>query len=293
MRSWRSVVRGRPALSVAMATHNGERFLPQMLESLAAQTLQPDELVVRDDASEDGTVGILQAFGRRAPFRVDVISGGPRLGFAQNFVAASRQCSGGLIFFADQDDTWRRHKLARVARGVRAGDPMAIFHDFALQSDDGTQIAPSFYAVLAERGFSPQASVNGCSIAVTRGFVETWGWPPADTSVSHDVWVALLATAFDQRRTLEEVLIDYRLHEGNTSAWMPHAEAREFSDPGDDSSEVDILIDLLIKRWKVRRWTSVFLEVARERGHRIDPQASDRFAQSLRTNRRRHRRARK
>src|ERR1700712_3772221 len=102
MRSWRPVLTGRPSVSVAMATYNGERFLPEMLASLAAQTHPPDELVIRDDASDDGTVDILHAFARRVPFRVDVIAGGPRLGYAQNFVAASRACSGGVIFFADQ-----------------------------------------------------------------------------------------------------------------------------------------------------------------------------------------------
>ena len=40
MRSWRQTVLGRPAVSVAMATYNGERYLPEMLDSLAAQTLQ-------------------------------------------------------------------------------------------------------------------------------------------------------------------------------------------------------------------------------------------------------------
>ena len=60
--------------------------------------------IVRDDASEDGTVGLLHAFARRVPFRVEVVAGDRRLGYAQNFVAASQACRGSLVFFADQDD---------------------------------------------------------------------------------------------------------------------------------------------------------------------------------------------
>src|SRR3954464_9717794 len=123
MGSLRSALTGRPSISVAMATYNGERYLPEMLDSLAAQTLQPDELVVRDDASEDDTVSILHAFARRVPFRVEVLAGGPRLGYAQNFVTASRACSGGVIFFADQDDSWRPHKLATVSQHARRNRP--------------------------------------------------------------------------------------------------------------------------------------------------------------------------
>ena len=43
-------------ISVAMATYNGERYLPEMLDSLAGQTRLPDELVVRDDGSSDSTL---------------------------------------------------------------------------------------------------------------------------------------------------------------------------------------------------------------------------------------------
>lgn len=287
MRSLRQTILGRPAVSVAMATYNGERYLPEMLDSLAAQTQQPDELVVRDDGSEDGTVGILHAFARRMPFRVEVIAGGPRLGYAQNFVAASRACGGHVIFFADQDDTWRPPKLATVTHRIRRREPVAVFHDFALQSGDGTRQTPSVYALLAERGFGPATVVNGCSMAVTRAFVDTWGWPPADSHLHHDVWVAILSSAFGQRRYVASSLIDYRLHDDNASGWLPHPGARVFTEPGMRSTDAEILVDLLIKR-RVRARTRAFLDVLRERGHAVDPEAAERLARTLRRNRRRH-----
>jgi glycosyltransferase involved in cell wall biosynthesis len=287
MRSWRQTILGRPTVSVAMATYNGERYLPEMLDSIAAQTLQPDELVVRDDGSEDGTVGILHAFARRMPFRVEVISGGPRLGYAQNFVAASRACAGQLIFFADQDDSWRPPKLATVAHRVRRREPVAVFHDFSLQSGDGTRLTPSVYALLAERGFGPAAAVNGCTMAVTRRFVDTWGWPPEESHVHHDVWVAILSTAFGQRRYVASSLIDYRLHDDNASGWLPHPDARVFTEPHTEGSDVDLLVDLLIKR-RVRARTRAFMQVLRDRGDAVDAEASRRLARTLRKNRRRH-----
>lgn len=290
MRSWSSLVTGRPAVSVAMATYNGERYLPEMLESVAAQTHPPDELVVRDDASEDGTVGLLHAFARRVPFRVDVIAGGPRLGYAQNFVAASRACSGGMIFFADQDDTWRPPKLATVLRrAARRQLPQAFFHDFALQSEDGSELAPSYYALLAERGFPPATSFKGCSMAVTRGFLDYWGWPPADSHVSHDLWVALLSTAFGQRHNLPEPLIDHRLHATNASGWIPGLSSREFTQPGDGSGPVKLLIDLVVKPPRLGTRTRTFLHVLDRRGDALDPVLALRLRQLLRANQRHHR----
>src|SRR3954447_12767723 len=290
MRSWRSVLTGRPSISVAMATYNGERYLPEMLESLAAQMRQPDELVIRDDASEDGTVSILHAFARRVPFRVEVMAGGPRLGYAQNFVAASRACSGGVIFFADQAASWRPAKLATVSQQARRGRPLALFHDFAVEADDGSLAAPSYYDLLAERGFPPAAALKGCTMAVTRAFVELWDWPPPGSPVSHDFWVALLSTAFGQRRNLPEPLIDHRLHGDNASGWIPDASSRAFTEPGDPVGPARLLIDLVIKPPRIGARTRTFLEVLDERGDAVDAESSERLRRLLRANRRRHRR---
>jgi glycosyltransferase involved in cell wall biosynthesis len=289
MTSWRAAVTGRPSVSVAMATYNGERYLPEMLESLAAQTTPPDELVIRDDASEDGTVGILHAFARRVPFRVEVLAGGPRLGYAQNFVTASRACSGGVIFFADQDDSWRPPKLATVSQRARRNKPLAFFHDFAVQAEDGSLVAASYYDLLAERGFPPEAALKGCSMAVTRAFVDLWGWPSPGSPISHDFWVALLSTAFGQRRNLHDPLIDHRLHHDNASGWIPDVSSREFTEPGDAAGPNRLLIDLVIKPPRLGARTRTFLDVLDQRGDAIDAESAERLRRLLRTNRRRHR----
>jgi glycosyltransferase involved in cell wall biosynthesis len=291
MASLRSVLTGRPSISVAMATYNGERFLPEMLESLAAQTLSPDELVVRDDASEDNTVAILHAFARRVPFRVEVIAGGPRLGYAQNFITASQACRGSLIFFADQDDLWRPPKLATVADRVRRRRPMAVFHDFSLVDDQGDRLADSFYDLLAESDLPPAAALKGCSMAITRGFADTWGWPSAESRVSHDFWVALLATAFDQRHNLREPLIDHRLHGDNASGWIPEGSSREITSAGDGAGPARVLIDLVMKPPQLKSRTRMFLEVLEERGNAVDAAAARRLRRMLRANLRRHRTA--
>lgn len=291
MASLRSVLTGRPVVSVAMATYNGERFLPEMLESLAAQTRVPDELVVRDDASDDGTVDILNAFARRVPFRVEVIAGGPRLGYAQNFVSASRACRGSVIFFADQDDSWRPTKLATVTQHISQRKPMAVFHDFALIDDHGERIAASFYDLITERGVPPVAALKGCSMAVTRQFVETWGWPPPGAPVSHDFWVALLSTGFGQRRNLSEPLIDHRLHDANASGWIPDASSRVFTHPGDGAGPARLLIDLVMKPPRLTKRTGAFLDVLDERGDAVDEAVAQRLRRMLRANLRRHRAA--
>ena len=277
-----------PGISVVMATYQGERYLPEMLDSLATQSRLPDELVVRDDASEDRTVEVLHEFARTAPFPVRVVPGDERVGYAQNFVAATRACSGDLVFFADQDDSWRPRKLAVIEASADLTLPQALFHDFTLVRD-GQVISPSYYDLLTERGLRPDVAIKGCTLAVTRPFLDLWDWPSAGSRVSHDFWIALLATAFDQRRNVPEQLIDHRLHESNASGWVPDASARVFTAEGDDSGSPALLVDLVLKPPNVPRRTQAFLEVLDAVGDRVDPQAAQRLRRVLRTNRRRHR----
>ena len=277
-----------PRISVVMATYQGETYLREMLESLAAQTRRPDELVVRDDASDDRTVAIVRDFAARAPFSVQVLADGTRLGYAQNFVAATAASSGDLVLFADQDDVWHADKLAVLEAEADCTVPQALFHDFTLMRD-GQVFEPSYYRLLEERGFPPAVAIKGCSSAVTRPFLDTWGWPPADSTVSHDFWVALLATAFGQRRNLEARLIDHRLHDDNASGWVPDESARVFTTPGDDAGAVRLLVDLVMKPPRLRLRTRAFLDVLDQRGDAVDPAAARRLRRVLRANRRGHR----
>jgi len=282
-------------VSIAMATYQGERYLPRQLQTLAEQTLAPTELVVRDDGSTDRTVEILHAFAAGAPFPVTVLAGEERLGYAQNFVAASQRCTGDLVFFADQDDEWRPAKLEVVAdacAGLGLDAPRALFHDFALMGADGAELAPSAYAVLEQRGLSRAVALKGCTLAVTRAFVGLWGWPPADTTISHDFWVALLATAFGQRTNLDAVLIDHRLHDSQASGWVPDDSSRTFTTAGTRVGDVELLLDLVLKHRRVKGWTRAFLDETDRVGDQVSAEAAARFRMRLRTHRRRYRRAR-
>jgi glycosyltransferase involved in cell wall biosynthesis len=289
MAAW-SVRRRRPSVSIAMATYQGETYLPRQLQSLADQTLEPRELVVRDDGSTDGTLEILRAFAARARFPVTVLEG-ERLGYAQNFVTAARYCTGDLLFFADQDDEWRPAKLETVAEAWEPGQPQALFHDFALMGADGAEFAPSAYAVLEQRGLGRVVALKGCTMAVTRAFVDLWGWPPAGTTISHDFWVALLATAFRQRTNVDAVLIDHRLHEEQASGWVPDDSSRTFTSADKPVGDLELMLDLVVKERRSVGWTREFLDVTDRVGDRVSPESAERFRKRLRTNRRRHRQA--
>jgi glycosyltransferase involved in cell wall biosynthesis len=117
-----------PSISIALAAYNGERYLREQLESLAAQSVLPLELVVCDDGSSDRTIAIVNSCTAAAPFPVVVHENSERLGYAGNFLEAARRCQGEVIAFCDQDDVWRRDKLERCGAEFLRAEVGVVVH---------------------------------------------------------------------------------------------------------------------------------------------------------------------
>src|SRR5262249_31104546 len=69
-------------VSVIIPTYNGSAFLLDCLSSVFRQTQPPDEIIVVDDCSKDGTASMVAALARDSPVPLRVIplvrnSGGP------------------------------------------------------------------------------------------------------------------------------------------------------------------------------------------------------------------------
>lgn len=108
-----------PPVTILLAAYNGGDHLAEQLDSIAAQTQATWRLIVSDDGSTDDSRAICAAFQTRmGASRVRLIDG-PGGGPTLNFLHLIQQApEGEALAFADQDDVWLPHKMARAMSGL-------------------------------------------------------------------------------------------------------------------------------------------------------------------------------
>lgn len=215
---------GPGRIAVLLSTYNGQRFLPEQLESLLVQTHRDWTLVWRDDGSRDGTTALLRSFAAQHGRGRCIEAGRPaRLGPTESFIALLRAALplGFDIFaFADQDDVWLPEKLARgrfVLASVPAVRPALycarqVFVDERLVRLGLSRRVrdPGFPGALA------QNVATGCTLMMNRRAAELVGASRPPAASYHDWWSYLLvagaggAVLADDRAT-----VLYRQHAGN------------------------------------------------------------------------------
>jgi hypothetical protein len=218
-------------LSVAMATFNGARYIGEQLDSIAAQTVVPSELVITDDASEDETVAIVRDFARTAPFTVHVHENPTRLGFRANFMRAISLCTSELIALCDQDDVWAPTKLAHTAAPFADPDVLLCYHEAWLIDSVGERLGLAHIYPLLER--NPPSSANpmrnpyGFAMVIHRrllAFSDLWAQSVDNLQLhqpmAHDQWLFFLASAFGTVAYVDEPLAGYRQHGSNAYGFV-------------------------------------------------------------------------
>lgn len=209
-----------------LATYNGAAFLPEQLDSLAAQTHRPLRLIVRDDGSTDDTRAMVEAFAARAPFPVTLLPPGPRLGATGSFLALleAAPANASYVAFADQDDVWAPDKVAagaaRLAEEVPESTPGLLFGrlritDAALQP---RSLSPPPRRPVALGNVLVESLATGCTVILNRAArAAVLRLRPADARpvIAHDWWCALVVAALGRMVYDPEPRILYRQHQAN------------------------------------------------------------------------------
>lgn len=90
-------------LSVVMPNYNHARYLPRALDAIFAQSVQPREVVVVDDASKDNSVELLEGYARRFP-HLRVVRNEKNLGVVGAMNRGAQLAVGRYLGFSAADD---------------------------------------------------------------------------------------------------------------------------------------------------------------------------------------------
>ena len=128
---------GALSVSVIVPTHDRHGLLPRALDSIAAQTRAPLEVIVVDDGSKDGTAAMLR---RDYPDVVLIEQAHGGVSGARN--RGIENSRGDWIAFLDSDDEWLPEKLARQHAALETDPTARLCHTEEIWVRNGVRVNP-------------------------------------------------------------------------------------------------------------------------------------------------------
>ncbi|MFC4323391.1 glycosyltransferase family 2 protein [Litchfieldia salsa] len=217
------------SVSIAMCTYNGEKYIEEQLNSILAQTRKPDELVICDDRSTDNTITIINHFKNEAPFEVRLFQNLTQLGSTKNFEKAVTECTGDLIFFADQDDVWEKEKIQVMEQKfLESPNASIVITDADMVNQDLISLGYSLWESIPftkeEQNIFQKNSldvllkknvITGATMAVKSESINKT--TPFPNKWIHDAWVAMIVASMNDGEIIliDDNMIKYRQHSNN------------------------------------------------------------------------------
>ncbi len=217
-------------VAVLMTTYNGEKFLKQQLDSILSQTYQNFKLYISDDNSSDSTVQIISKYQNNHPDKIFYKVNQNNIGFVENFENLIAQSDENYMALSDQDDIWRSDKLELEMQEMLAFEKIDenrayLVHTDLLMIDEKGKLLNSSY--FKYRNYSLKntkdlghilgpCGVMGNTLLLNKK-LKNLILPFPDNLDVHDYWIALNCELFGTRKTLNTPLVQYRIHQNNSS----------------------------------------------------------------------------
>ncbi len=217
-------------IAVLLATYNGIKYLPEMLDSLESQSCQEFVCYIHDDGSTDGTVEQLQQWMKGHPNQYHMIEGPAQGSAKRNFLWMLSQVESKYYMFADQDDVWLPEKIEKSFEKLRAMEteeskPYCIFTDMYVVDQRLQVIDESFIRYIdrsPERVSLNQLLVDnpaaGCTMMFNRSLRDmALQIHDINHIEMHDIWLLALAATHGEGHVgvIKEPLVYYRQHDEN------------------------------------------------------------------------------
>jgi glycosyltransferase involved in cell wall biosynthesis len=202
-------------VGVVIPVFNGAKFLREAVDSVLAQTHMPDEIVVVDDGSSDGSADLASQLLADVPtasvIRL-VLNEGPAT--ARN--AGVNRLSTPLVAFLDADDFWHPNHLASLLAYLDKN--VMLVSGIPDGPGSGSCIVPSECNEYELRDLIATNPINQSAVLVRRAdLVASGGYAPsARYAEDFDLWARLLLGG-GKVRVLPVPTYGRRVHERQVS----------------------------------------------------------------------------
>lgn len=211
-------------VSVIVPAYKAEAFIARALNSIAAQTALPREVVVVDDGSPDRTAAAAEACREAlAPIALRVIRQDNRgAGAARN--RAVQEASSTYVAFLDADDEWLAEKLERSLAILKSENLLLVAHNYDAVTPDGAETrvdcharfeeGPDAFVSLYRKGYLATSTLVTLRDMVIEagGFDETLG-----NAQDFDLWLTLLAVPGRSFAVFDASLTRYHITAGSVT----------------------------------------------------------------------------
>ncbi len=207
----------QPAVSIALCTYNGERYLKEQLESILNQDyVNINEIVCVDDRSTDKTWDILNEYANKYSI-FKIIKNDTNLGFIKNYEKSIALTTNDLIAISDQDDIWYSAKITKLVGSI--GNDLMIYSDNEFIDADGKSLGIRFSdkrnlaTCTSCLNFALFNGISGHTAMINRQLLQHALPFPSD--IHYDWWLGFCAAQHAEIKFIDEPLVGYRQHVSN------------------------------------------------------------------------------
>lgn len=219
-----------PVVAVLVATYNGEVFLKQQLDSILNQTYSNIKIYISDDNSSDNTPQIIKTYKEKNPNKIFYILNNSNIGVVKNFENLMLNCKEDYMALSDQDDVWQVTKLKKQMDAMleleskNISIPCLVNSDLCMIDEKDKMIHKSYFQfrnyVLSDKRdlghILGPSGIMGNTLLINKELKHS-ALPFPNKLDVHDYWLGLNAELFGKRKTINEQLVQYRIHSNNVS----------------------------------------------------------------------------
>lgn len=215
-------------MSFLLICYNQEKFVGEAIRAALAQDYTPLEILISDDASQDGSWSVIQqqTQGYGGPHRLRTIRQPVNLGVAAHVQSLAAQAAGRLLVLAAADDVSMPDRVSRLAREFARHPDLAYIGSLVRFIDEnGREIAERFSgeisapalrsAILAGDPFT------GASAAYIPAVFDKFPALPTGLNIE-DTVLQFRAALLGEVKLLGEPLVRYRTHASGLVAGASH-----------------------------------------------------------------------